>query len=208
MCNNANTGVGCKLTATQLLRNNDNTMKPLLTLLFAFSYHFALGQLKYPSKQEVDKIIGLTISQKMTKENPSCEYGQCGEWWTANKDSTFYKADTVKFYNSSNIVYNDTSFCTSLVWDLGNGNTFNDSQANMCEEPPTRTIKALAFLSGQKGNVAMSNKYETISKDNMTYVIIYADQTVVATYKVIDLKKTTQQNLGDKSFCLTLVRQQ
>jgi len=198
--------VGCKLKTTSS-SDKDNKMKSILTLSFSFCYCFLFGQSEYPSKLEIEKVIKLTISQKMTDKNPSCEHGQCGEWWTANKDSIFYKSDTLKFYNSSNIVYNDTSFCTSLVWDLGDGNIFNNSQANMCEEPPTRTIKAGAFLSGQKDNVTIPNRYGIDSRTKITYVIIYADQAIFSTYKVIGLKKTTQQNLGDKSYCLTLVRQ-
>lgn len=182
-------------------------MKSILTLYFSLCCCFVFGQTKYPSKHEFENIIQLTISQKITDKGPSCEYGQCGEWWTANKDSLFYKSDTVKFYNSSNIVYSDTSFCTSVVWDLGNRNTFNESQAKMCEEPPTRSIKVGAFVSGQNSNATIPNRYGIISRDTMTYIILYADQTVFSTYKVIDLQKTTKQNLGNKSFCVTLVRQ-
>ena len=111
-----------------------------------------MGQSEYPGKKEVEKVIKLTIGQKLTKKNSSCEYGQCGEWWTANKDSIFYKTDTLKFYNSSNIVDTDTSFCISLVWDFDNANNFNESRAKMCQEPTTRSVKVWAPALGQNVN--------------------------------------------------------
>lgn len=182
-------------------------MKSLLVFTLTLTCGIASGQLTNPSKADIDEVIKLTISQKMTKKNTSCEHGQCGEWWTANKDSIFHKSDTLRFYNSSNIVYGDTAFCTSLVWDFENGNVFNDSQAQMCEEPPTRTVKVGAFLSGQKNKVKIPNRYKITSKDGKTFIVLYSDQEVFETFIVIDLTKTTQQNLGDKSYVMTLVKQ-
>jgi hypothetical protein len=182
-------------------------MKLIITFTLISFHSFAFGQLRLPTQQEVEKVIRLAISQKMTDKNSYCEYGQCGEWWTANSDSIFYKSDTVKFYNSSNIVYSDTTFCASLVWDFDKGNAFYNSQANMCQEPPTRTIKAGPFLSGQNNTVKIPNRYKVVFKDNQTYIITYVDQAVFETFKVIELTKTTQSNLGDKSYVLTLVRQ-
>lgn len=182
-------------------------MKSLLVLTLTLTCGIALGQLTKPSKADIDNVIKLTISQKTTKKNTSCEYGQCGEWWTANKDSIFYKSDTIRFYNSSNSVYGDTSFCTSVVWNFENENVFSDSQAQMCEEPPTRAVKVGAFLSGQKNKVKIANSYKITSKDGKTFIVLYSNQEVVETFIVIDLTKTTQQNLGDKSYVMTLLRQ-
>jgi hypothetical protein len=204
--------IGRSIIKTTILRptshsNKGNKMMPFLTLALALTFGIASGQTTNPSKSDIEKVIKLTITQKMTRENIACEYGQCGEWWTANKDSIFYKSDTVKFYNSSNIVYGDTTFCTSLVWDFENGNAFNDSQAQMCQEPPTRTIKAVPFLSGQKNYVKTPDRYAITSKDDKTFIVLFSDKNVIETFRVIDLTKTTQQNLGDKSYVLTLVRQ-
>ena len=93
-------------------------MKLIITFSLISFNCFAFGQLRLPTEQDVQKVINLVISQKMTGRNSSCEYGQCGEWWAANGDSIFYKSDTVRIYNSSNIVYSDTIFCTSLVWNF------------------------------------------------------------------------------------------
>ena len=180
-------------------------MKSILTLFLVLCSCVILGQTKYPSRQEVEKIIKLTINQKITDKNPVCEYGQCGEWWTANKDSLFQKSDTIKFYNSSNIVYNDTNFCTSLVWDFGNGNSFYDSQAQMCQEPPTRTIKGSVFPG--KDKVRIPNRYGVSSQNNRTYITTLVDTAIFETFEVIGLDKTVQKNLGDNSYVLTLVRQ-
>jgi hypothetical protein len=186
-------------------------LKRQIKLIFTFAltsvYCFALGQSKLPNLKDVKNVISLTISQKMTSTNPSCEYGQCGEWWTANKDSLYYKSDTLKFYNSSNIAYSDTAFCTSLVWSFEKENTFNNSEAQMCQEPTTRSIKVGQFLSGGKERVEIPNRYKVISKDNTVFIIIYVDQRVFETFKVIELTKTIQKNLGDKSYILTLTRQ-
>lgn len=184
-------------------------MKLIFTLTLTLIYCSILGQSKYPTKQDVEKVINLTISQKITDKNPSCEYGQCGDWWTANKDSIFYKSDTLKFYNSSNIVYDDTTFCTSLIWNFGKENTFNYSEAQMCQEPPTRTINIniRGILSGQKNEEIIPNRYKIVLQNSRTFIEIYTDQKVFEIYKVIELTKTTQANLGDKSYLLTLVRQ-
>lgn len=180
-------------------------MKSILTFLFVLYSCAILGQTKYPSRQDVEKIIELIINQKMTDKNPACEYGQCGEWWTANKDSLFHKSDTIKFYNSSNIVYNDTNFCTSLVWDFDHGNSFYDSQAQMCQEPPIRTIKGSGFPGKYK--VRIPNRYKVSSQNNRTYITILVDKTIFSTFEVIELEKKVQINLGDNSYVMTLVRQ-
>lgn len=180
-------------------------MKSLFTLTLILSFNLLFGQQTYPTKEDVYKVIKLTISQKITKNNSSCEYGQCGEWWTANNDSLFYKKDTLKFYNSSNIVYGDTTFCNSLVWDFSNNETFSDSKAQMCQEPPTRTIKGGFFPGHEK--IKMPNKYEVSVRNNKTFIDILVDTAIFETFEVVGLGKTTQKNLGDKSYVLTLVRQ-
>ncbi|RZK11202.1 MAG: hypothetical protein EOO43_19520 [Flavobacterium sp.] len=181
-------------------------MKLIITFGLISSHCFAFGQIKLPTKQEVEKVIKLAISQKMTDKNISCSYGQCGEWWTANSDSIFYKSDIIKFYNSSNIVYSNPTFCTSVVWDFDKKDVFYSSEANMCQEPPTRSLKAGAFLSGNDA-VKIPNRYKVLLKNNQAYIVTYVDQVVYETFKVIELRKTTQSNLGDESFVLTLVRQ-
>lgn len=180
-------------------------MKFILTLFLILFSSVVFGQIKYPGRQDVEEIIKLTISQKMTDKNPACEYGQCGEWWAANKDSLFFKSDTIRLYNSSNIVYNDTNFCTSFVWDFCNSNSFNETKAQMCQEPPTRTIKGSGFLGQDK--VRVPNKYDVISQNDRTFIAILVDTAIFETYEVIGLQKTVQKNLGDKSYMLTLVRQ-
>ena len=180
-------------------------MKFILTLFSILFLCVLFGQIKYPSRQEIEKIIKLTISQKITAKNPACEYGQCGEWWAADKDSLFFKSDTIRLYNSSNIVYNDTNFCTSLVWDFGKNNSFDETKAQMCQEPPIRTIKGGGFLGQDK--VRVPNKYDVISQNDRTFITILVDTAIIETFEVIGLQKTVQKNLGDKSYVLTLVRQ-
>jgi hypothetical protein len=75
----------------------------------------------------------------------------------------------------------------------------------MCQEPPTRSIKGGAFLGQDK--LRTPNRYDVIFYNNKTFVNILVDTAIFETFEVVSLEKTTQKNLGDKSYVLTLVRQ-
>ena len=179
-------------------------MHKLVLFFSLLIFHNVVGQMKYPSKLNVVKVINLTITQKPnSKNNHSCELGQCGEWWISDDNSGFYKGDTLKLYNSGNIAYNDKNVCHFKIWDFVNENLFSETEAEMCTEPPTITIMNIS-PSIQK---SQPNKYQIIDNGNICFINIYVDNTILKSYKVIDLLKTTENNLGNNSYVLKIARQ-
>jgi hypothetical protein len=177
-----------------------------ITVFSLMVFSFCLfGQSAPPSKKEVEGVIKLARSQKITKKNIACEYGKCGEWWAANTDSMFYRSDTVRFYNSSNITSQASSFCVSMVWDFEKKNKFYFSMAQNCKEPPSRTLKGK--MRDQNNKINIPNQYNIVLKNNETFIVIKANRVIVEMYKVIALAKTTQENLGNDSYVLTMIRQ-
>lgn len=162
---------------------------------------FALGQSVFPMKSEVEKAIWLTISQKITQDHPGCEYGRCGEWWAANNDSLFYRSDTVKFYNSSNIADTDPAFCNSIVWVFKNTNSFFLRKAQRCQEPPTISVN----VNGR--NAEETESFLLISQNDATYIVINEERLDRIKYKVIGLVKFNQKDAGTGTFCITLARE-
>ncbi len=190
------------------------TMRILLIVLSLLTNFFLYGQVNSPGKTAVLEVIKQGIHQKPGYKNGnSCENGLCGEWFTKNRDSSFYKDDTLKIYNSSNIMYDTNHYCYFKIWEFARSNKFSQHGIEICHEPPVSTMEASFSMEFFTGNnkwkripIAPEN-YKVVQKDNVAFIILYTGQKVFGKYKVTDISGYNTAAFGDKSFVITLVRQ-
>lgn len=181
--------VACKfrLTLTSL------TMTKCYIFFFLIVGHAVFAQNNNPTKSQLLKVLKKSIRQD-TKDRVSTN---SNPWVVCNKDSSFYKSDTLRLYN--NVNYRYYSKCCNFV-DLTfyKKNAFVIVKTQICKEPPT-------------GSVATPNDWFTIrlSNDRKDLILETINQDkIVDRFKVISIGKV--DDIGqpnDITNILTLVRQ-
>ncbi len=188
-------------------------MKYILLSFFSFAFFLSYGQGKNPVKKELVRVFTITMNQQISENNGSCENGLCGEWVTNNKDSAFYKHDTLRLYNSSNIMYDTNHYCNFKVLVFSTLNRVLQHSIEICHEPPMSTMEipfGRSQLKGQKkwNKVPVApEKYRIIEKDSAVFLILYTDYIIFHTFKVIGIGNHDSTAYGDQSFVITLVRE-
>jgi hypothetical protein len=190
-------------------------VRSILLNVFLFSFIVSYGQSLSLDKKELLRVLNLTISQKLSTKKTSCENGLCGEWFINNKDSAFYKFDTLRIYNSSNIMYDTNHYCNFKVWEFSKLNKFSQHSIEICHEPPISRIEGTCSvrviqIKGQKKFTKISTapeEYKIIERDGSTFLLLYTGNKIFYTFKVIEINNHNSILYSDQSFMIMLVRQ-
>ena len=162
-------------------------------LLFLIVGHNTFAQNNNPTKSQLLKVFKKSIRQDTkgmvsTNSNP---------WVVCNKDSAFYKNDTLRLYNNVNYYYY-SKCCDFVDITFYKKNAFVAVQTEICKEPPTSTV-------------ATNDDWFTIDvlKDKGSLIILTINQgKIVDRFKVISINEVNNiGQLNDITEVLTLVRQ-
>jgi len=168
-------------------------MTKYLLLAFLIFGRTSFGQNVNPTKSQLLKVIKKSIRQDSrgkvsTNSNP---------WVVCNRDSSFYKSDTLRLYNNLNYYYY-SKCCDFVDWTFYKKNAFVIVNTQICKEPPT-------------GSISTKSDWFTIdiSKDQNDLILQTINQgKAVDRFKVISIDEVN--NIGqpdDITEVLTLVRQ-
>jgi hypothetical protein len=97
----------------------------------------SLGQNSELTKRKLIKILKSSIEQDSkirirTNSNP---------WTICNKDSAYYKSDTLRLYLANSSQYRNHSSCCSFIdWTFYKKNAFVLEKTQICEEPPSTNV--------------------------------------------------------------------
>jgi hypothetical protein len=188
-------------------------MKPFLFYVFLFGFFVTYGQHPGLGKKELLKVINITMNHKLNAYN-ACENGLCGEWYTSNKDSAFYRNDTVRIYNTSNIMYDTNHYCNFKVLELSRANKFSQHSIDICHEPPISTIEgtySINLSKGQKKGTKIPTapeNYRIVEKDSSTFLLLYTGSKIFYKFKLLEISNNDVASYGEQSFVITFVRQQ
>ena len=168
------------------------TMTKYLLFIFFIVGHSAIGQNSNPTKSQLLQVLKKSIRQDskgkvLTISNP---------WVVCNRDSSFYKSDTLRLYN--NINFSQYSNCCDFI-DLTfyKRNAFVVVRTQMCNEPTT-------------ASVIKSNDWFTIDilKIESDLIIKTINQgKVVDSFKAVSIDKIKIGQTNEITEVLTLVRQ-
>ncbi len=175
-------------------------MKFSISLLFLFFNLLLFGQFKNPTKVQVLALIDQTNAEKAN--------GLDGKWWTANNDSSFYKSDTIQFFNNENV--SDTKqICHFQSWEFRGSGKLLQLGGNNCQEPPT--IECEVKQSTRKGKSVFITPYPdsfSITEiNNKAFLQTFKNGKPFDKYLVLGLQKITFDNNRQTSDIITLVRQ-
>ncbi len=100
-------------------------------VFFVLSAQACNGQNNYPSKKSIQKIFRSSIKQVSKRK---VQVGN-NAWTTCNKDSTFFKSDTIVFTNSTL-----EKCCATIQWTFYRKQSFVQNAGQTCSEPSSATV--------------------------------------------------------------------
>jgi hypothetical protein len=110
-------------------------MKRLFTLLFLL-----VGPVVFGQDTEVTKSKLLKIFKESIRQHKSGKISiNSNPWVICNRDSSFYKSDTLRLYNNENYYYH-SNCCEFIDWIFYKKGAFVQTRAQICKEPPTVSI--------------------------------------------------------------------
>ena len=164
-------------------------MNRLLVLILIIVGHFAFGQNQYPTKSQLLKHL-----QKNTKRNG--RFYNSTKWFTCKNDSTFYKADTLEFFNNSNY-QNKIHVCDFIDWNFYKRKAFWLQKVQLCKEPTTASMAKDTYFY----------TFKIIEDKKSLKLEIIRQGTLVDMFEVLSISKFKFGNqVNDVTDVLTLVR--
>ena len=172
-------------------------VQTIMTKYFLFIFlivgYISFGQNNNPTKSQLLKVLKKSIRQD-TKGKVSIN---SNPWIICNKDSSFYKSDTLRLYNNINYYYY-SNCCDFVDLTFYKKNAFVFVKTQICKEPTT-------------SSAATNKSWFTINfidnKDNLVLETINQG-SVVDQFKVISLDKITNVGqVNNVTNVLTFVRQ-
>lgn len=109
-------------------------------------------------------------------------------WFTVENDSSYQMADTLIFYNNSDLRY-QKHYCNFIDWNFYKKNAFWLQRLELCTEPTTASVvKDIDFFT-----------YE-VSDDQTPLVIrVFNQQKLIDEFEVLSLSKQILPNGVDKT---------
>lgn len=161
-------------------------VKHIILGLFVIGKLLTFGQ----NAEENKKLLTTLFKNSLTADSKAKGWiSSEKDWMTCNKDSFYYKSDTVVIYNNSKY-YNSEYKCYDLVcWSFYNQNSFRLSQY-LGSRHPAPCIVALNNFHKIKLKVL----------DNSLFLKTYVDGKIVDNFKVVSVLS------NGNSAKLTLVR--
>jgi hypothetical protein len=117
-------------TVSYKLRKNLGMRKLALISLILFVSYLSSGQSFRPTKRELIKAFKKSIEQN----ERNVFHSDSNPWIIDNKDSSYFKSDTLKFVNF-NHEFLRQRVCQPLNWTFYKKDRFVLSSGNLCDEP-------------------------------------------------------------------------
>jgi len=149
-------------------------IRQIYLLPFLFFSINCLGQKPELTKRNLLKVLKSSIRQNskskiQTNSNP---------WTICNKDSSYYKSDTLHLYLSNNSQYrNHSSCCDFIDWTFYKKDAFILTKTQICKEPPT--------TSSSKADDWY--KLKILKENGILLLIIFNQNRLITKFKVINI---------------------
>lgn len=158
------------------------------------------GQISRPTKAQLFKIFKSSINQDSKKSVDMSS----NSWLIPNKDSSFYKSDTLYLYNSSNYL------------NRAEVHNYYIQTKNCCDFVALVFYRKTAFAQVEQNICAawakvVTNKdfytFVIAEEDNQTIMKVFRDKSLTDTFNVIAFEEVSLQKEDRANKRLTLVRQ-
>lgn len=137
-------------------------------------------------KSKITKIIKEALQEKHQS------YG----WIACNKDSSYYKSETIELYDNWNYAYSPETCCNFISWDFDNKTTFYLTDKLICQEPTVSSVHSFE----KKFKIAFKRHF------NHLFLLKTDRNNVQEQFEVIGFKEVTLWNKIQKSNVITLKR--
>ena len=167
-------------------------MTKLLLFITLFCGQIVFGQNNQLTKSQLLRILKGSIKQ----DNSGKVLIDSNPWVICNKDSSFYKSDTLRLCNDINYYYHSTC-CDFIDWTFYKKDAFVLTRVQICKEPAT-------------ASVARNEDWFTVKvlKENKNlFLETYNQGMLIDRFKVISIDKV--DNIGEPTEItelITLVR--
>ncbi len=168
-------------------------MTRLLILTILITGQTAFGQQKQPTKNQLLKIFRSSIQQDSRSK---IDIGS-NPWYICNRDSSFFKSDTIYLFNNINYFYKKNNCCDLVVWTFYKTKSFIQSENQICREPATAKVTT----NNDFYSLTLSNR------DNLLILKIFQQGKIIDEFFAPEIKNVDIVWNGQKSNRITLVRQ-
>lgn len=167
-------------------------MPKYLLIFFCLALHFANAQEKKPTKSQLLKLFNQSIQQ----DKKGKVLVGSNSWMACNKDSSFFKSDTIKLINNGQYLFQGC--CDFIEWTFYKKAQFVINKTALCKEPTT-------------GSVLQTTDWFTInfvkSKGDLVFEIVNQNKPVYR-FKVISIESVLSEDKpATTATIVTLVRQ-
>jgi hypothetical protein len=193
-------------------------MKVLFFFVFLLASFVSFGQNKGLTKKQLLDVINVTINQKAHLNTEANENGFYGQWYSNNEDNAFLTSDTLKLYNSKNVMEDSIYKCLYKILEFSKGNKFSQRSFNKCADP--RMTQAETDARNNIGMDKESKKkfdklikgyvpqqYKIVEKSSDVFLMLHSENRVLYSFKLYDVSNYNDYKLGKDSYVITLVRQ-
>jgi hypothetical protein len=194
-------------------------MKLVLLFVFLFnSFVPSFGQNNNVTKKQLVEVINLTINQRINFNTKQSENGFYAVWYTNNNDNVYSTIDTLRLYNSKNIMDDGVYHCEFKILEFSKLNKFSDKSFNNCADPRMTQAESEARNRVGMDKVSMEKlqklydryipkQYKIIEKGGDVLLVLFTGKKVFRIFKLEDIRNYNAEKLGKDSYVITLVRQ-
>lgn len=133
----------------------------------------------------IEKRVQAFFSQKEQFELVSC-----------NSNSSFFKSDTIKFYNNINYFYQSNECCEFIKWEFYKLNKIAQTELKICKEPSTAKVRT-------------ENDYfeiKLIKEDGENFIVKKSKDKKVQRFKILGLSDLKMPKDNNSIQMLTIVK--
>ena len=108
--------------------------KFIIILLFQLLTNVLFGQIIVPTKNQLLKTFKGSILEKKK------HYTTSKPWIACNKDSLFFKSDTIQLVDNESYYHHSVDCCNFVEWTFSSKDKFTQSKTQVCNEPASATV--------------------------------------------------------------------
>ncbi len=166
----------------QVLMTHNNY---IIIIVFSLLTNSLFGQNTSPTKKELLNTFKQSIQQD--KKNHSIS----NPWVICNKDSSFFKSETIQLINNENYYYHSNDCCHFIDWTFYKKDKFVQASVEICKEPTSASVTSANdnyrinlsnnghdLLMTTTNPIQVTQNYKVVSIDKM---IIGQDKTIIVT---------------------------
>jgi hypothetical protein len=169
------------------------------------------------TKKQLLEVINLTSNQRMNLNTNPSENGLYGQWYTNNNENAFLMIDTVRLYNSKNIMDDRVYYCEFKILEFSKRNKFLQYSYNKCGDPQMTQAETDARNNDLMGKdwkkkfdkllrSYLPDQYKIIEKDSDIFLVIFKVNKVSYSFKLDDISNYNTEKLGKDSYVITFIR--